>query len=101
MNKHKTELTKQNVQEILINNNKVLFENKYIINFLKKRSIKTFFCIYMLPDQEYLYEIVINGGVILNLEFNTQTKEVLCTSEVRITDYLDTINNGQEKNSYY
>lgn len=98
MSKHKIKLTKEYVKNISNDTNKVVYDNEYVMNYLKsKYSVQTFFCTYMQPEQEYLYEIIINGNIIVNLEFNTQTKEILCISEVSITEYLNTINNEQEK----
>lgn len=98
MSKHK-ELTKKEIQENLHHANKILFENEHIINFLKRKfHIETLFCLYMQPEQEYLYEILVNGDIIINLEFNTQTKEVFCVSEENFTEYLNNINNRQERN---
>ena len=98
MNKYKTKLTKKDIQENLYHANQILFENEYVVNFLKRKfHVETLCCLYMQPEQEYLYEILVNGDTIINIEFDTQTKEVFCVSEVNFTEYLNNINNRQEK----
>lgn len=98
MRNNKIALTKEYVQDILKSTNNVLMDNKYVVDFLyKKYKTNNIFCMHMLPEQEYLYEILINGNLIIHLEFNTQSKDIILTSEISIENYLNEIDDEQEK----
>lgn len=89
-------LTIEDVKNILIKSNSFL--NDRILNVLyDKFKYKTIYCMYMLPDDEDLYQVLIDGTWVVDFEVNRETNVFLFTSQVDIDSYMKCIDDQREK----
>lgn len=89
--------TKGEVELLLNEFNDILLNNIFLIKYLKKEFLaKSVYCLSMLPEEEDIYEVLVNGSVLVNLEFNKHTNDVLVCSI--IDEYIKILNNESGRN---
>ena len=90
--------TENEVDQSLNEFNDVLLNNTFLINDLKKKFLATSaYCLSMLPEEEDIYEILVNGTKIVNLEFNKHANISYITNVIDIDEYIETLNNESGK----
>lgn len=94
--KSRKKLTIIEVEDIL-NQNNTLLNDKVLHVLYDKFNYKSIYCLYMLPEQEDLYQVLIDGILLVDFEVNKETNEFLFTSQMNIKDYLYSIKDPREK----
>lgn len=92
-------LSKEEVREMMEKENKLLFDNKLIINFLVANFCIKHMCLYsyMELDVEF-YEILLNGVLMVYIEYDKNNEKVVLDSVVAIDDkFMKKLNNIREK----
>ena len=89
--------TENEVEQSLNQFNDVLLKNTFLIDDLKKKFLATSaYCLSMLPEED-IYEILVNGTKIVNLEFNKHANTSYITNVIDIDEYIETLNNESGK----
>ena len=90
--------TENEVEQSLNEFNDILLNNTFLIDDLKKKFLATSaYCLSMLPEEEDIYEILVNGTKIVNLEFNKHANTSYITNVTDIDEYIKTLNNEAGK----
>lgn len=90
--------TENEVEQSLNEFNDILLNNTFLIDDLKKKLLATSaYCLSMLPEEEDIYEILVNGTKIINLEFNKHANTSYITNVTDIDDYIEKLNNEAGK----
>ena len=90
--------TENEVEQSLNEFNDILLNNTFLIDDLKKKLLATSaYCLSMLPEEEDIYEILVNGTKIVNLEFDKHANTSYITNVTDIDDYIETLNNEAGK----
>ena len=90
--------TENEVEQSLNEFNDVLLNNTFLIDDLKKKFLATSaYCLSMLPEEEDIYKILVNGTKIVNLEFNKHANTSYITNVTDIDEYIKTLNNEAGK----
>lgn len=86
--------TENEVEQSLNEFNDILLNNTFLIDDLKKKFLATSaYCLSMLPEEEDIYEILVNGTRIVNLEFDKHANTSYITNVTDIDEYIETLNN--------
>ena len=86
--------TTKEVKQSLDEFNDVLIKNTFLLQYLKKEfSASSAYCLSMLPEEEDIYEILVNGNIIVDLEFNKHTNETVAINVTDVDEYLKTLTN--------
>ena len=90
--------TENEVEQSLNAFNDILLNNIFLIEDLKKKFLATSaYCLSMLPEEEDIYEILVNGTKIVNLEFDKHANTSYITNVSDIDEYIETLNNEAGK----
>ena len=90
--------TENEVEQSLNEFNDIMLNNTFLIDDLKKKFLATsVYCLSMLPEEEDIYEILVNGTKIVNLEFNKHANTSYITNVIDIDEYIETLNNEAGK----
>ena len=90
--------TENEVEQSLNEFNDVLLNNTFLIDDLKKKFLATSaYCLSMLPEEDDIYEILVNGTKIVNLEFDKHANTSYITNVSDIDEYIETLNNEAGK----
>lgn len=93
--------TENEVEQSLNEFNDILLNNTFLIDDLKKKLLATSaYCLSMLPEEEDIYEILVNGTKIVNLEFNKHANTSYITNVTDIDEYIKTLNNEAGKSFF-
>lgn len=87
--------TTKEVKQSLDKFNNILIKNTFLLQYLKKEfSASSAYCLSMLPEEEdIIYEILVNGNIIIDLEFNKHTNETVVINVTDVDEYLKTLTN--------
>ncbi|HFC6558318.1 hypothetical protein [Neisseria meningitidis] len=86
--------TTKEVKQSLDKFNNILIKNTFLLQYLKKEfSASSAYCLSMLPEEEDIYEILVNGNIIIDLEFNKHTNETVVINVTDVDEYLKTLTN--------
>ena len=90
--------TENEVEQSLNEFNDILLNNTFLIDDLKKKFLATSaYCLSMLPEEEDIYKILVNGTKIVNLEFDKHANTSYITNVIDIDGYIETLNNESGK----
>ena len=93
--------TENEVEQSLNEFNDILLNNTFLIDDLKKKFLATSaYCLSMLPEEEDIYEILVNGTKIVSLEFNKHANTSYITNVTDIDEYIKTLNNEAGKSFF-
>lgn len=93
--------TENEVEQSLNEFNDILLNNTFLIDDLKKKFLATSaYCLSMLPEEEDIYEILVNGTKIVNLEFDKHANTSYITNVTDIDEYIKTLNNEAGKSFF-
>ncbi|WP_455229505.1 hypothetical protein [Kingella denitrificans] len=93
--------TENEVEQSLNEFNDILLNNTFLIDDLKKKFLATSaYCLSMLPEEEDIYEILVNGTKIVNLEFNKHANTSYITNVTDIDEYIKILNNEAGKSFF-
>lgn len=93
--------TREEVELLLNESNHILLGNIFLIEYLKKQFLATSaYCLSLLPVEEDIYEVLVNGSIIIELEFNRRTHDIFIVSTIDIDEYINTLTNESGKIFY-
>lgn len=93
--------TLEEVKQSLDEFNWILLNNTFIVEYLKKEfAASSAYCLSMLPEEEDIYEVLVNGNILINLEFNKHTNEIFVCNTIDIDKYIDSLTNEAGKNFF-
>ena len=86
--------TTKEVKQSLDKFNNILIKNTFLLESLKKEfSASSDYCLSMLHEEVDIYEILVNGNIIIDLEFNKHTNETVVINVTDVDEYLKTLTN--------
>lgn len=91
-------ITKDLVFESLNGGEIFLKNNQYIIDYLKENfNAKSIYCLTMLPYQIHEFKTLVNGDLIVHIEFNPFDNSLLNVSSQSIDEYIDKLSDSRDK----